>query len=192
MSTGNPAKAAEALARRLSAVLWSDLLILGLLAAAGTWAYARRAFPRARSPRRRTEISRRYQRAIAFLEEEGYTVRDVAPVVSLTTRVDGRAHTGEVQADLIAAQGRRTFVVHLRGADTRRLTARPVRRQLLEYVVAYRPDGILLVDLERRRIRRVEFGVGGDLARRVAEGLRWLGVAGAGAVVTYMMFRLTG
>ena len=173
-------------------MLVTDLIILGLLAAVGVWAYARRAYAGARASRRRAEVGRRHQRAIELLEEHGYTVREVGATVSLTTRVDGRVHEGEVQADLIATQGRRTFVVHLRGGDSRRLTARPVRRQLLEYVVAYRPDGILLVDLDRRRVRRVEFAVGGETARRAAEWLRWAGAAGAGAAVTYVLFRLTG
>ncbi|HEX6989774.1 MAG TPA: hypothetical protein VF282_09950 [Bacillota bacterium] len=172
-------------------MLWSDAVILGLLAAVGIGVYVWRRIPRHRPPRGRSEVSRRHLRAVEFLEEQGYAVRDVGPVVSLTTRVDGRAHPAEVQADLIAVQGRRTFVVHLRGADSRRLTARPVRRQLLEYVVAYRPDGILLVDLERRRIRRVEFLVGGEAARRAAHWLRWLGAAGAGAAATYLLVRLT-
>jgi len=173
-------------------VLWSDLVILGLLAAIGAGVYLGRRRPGPRSPRPGLEISRRHQRAMEFLEELGYSIRDVAPAVTLTTRVDGRSHTAAIQADLIAVRGRRTYVVHLQGGDNRRLTTRPVRRQLLEYVVAYRPAGILLVVLDRPRLRRVEFGVGGDAARRAAEGLRWLGFAGAGAVVTYLLLRFNG
>ncbi|MFO7245855.1 MAG: hypothetical protein FWJ62_00945 [Thermaerobacter sp.] len=174
-------------------MLWTDVLILGLLAAAaGIWAYWRRARPSARPARRGIEGSRRHQQAAALLEELGYTAWDQVPAVTLTTRVDGRAHTTEIQADLLASQGGRTYVVHLSGGETRRVTTRAGRRGLLEYVIAYRPDGILLVDLDRRRVRRVEFTVGGVAARRAADGLRWLGAAGAGAAAAYVLFRWMG
>lgn len=171
-------------------MLLSDLIVLGLLLAVGLWTYGRRLSRAGRVQRGMAEARKNYEQAAELLAERGYTLLDVGPRVVLTTRVDGRDHQTSVQADLIAGEGRRTYVVHLRGQDGRRLTTRRLRQQLLEYVVAYRPHGVLLVDVERKRVRRVEFRVQGEAGRRIADLARWLGAAGTGAALTYAAFRL--
>jgi hypothetical protein len=71
---------------------------------------------------------------------------------------DGIDHAVELRADLIVEKGGARFVAEAKtGAAAPRLTTAATRRQLLEYLIAYQVDGVLLVDAEAEEIHCVEF-----------------------------------
>ncbi len=112
-------------------------------------ARARRAFRRGKRAERVAErLLRRHGFVLLEREAEG--------AVELV--VDGRPTTFRVRADAIVARGRDVFVAEFKSGETAgRLDHRATRRQLVEYMVAFDVDHVLLVDVARRRIREVAF-----------------------------------
>jgi hypothetical protein len=72
--------------------------------------------------------------------------------------VDGVALPVDVRADLLVEKGARRFVVEVKtGKLAPRLETAATRRQLLEYLVAFEVDGVLLFDAEASSLRTVVF-----------------------------------
>lgn len=182
-------------------MLLGDWIALGLLALAGLYVALRhrlggRALPRragrdegaGEPPAPPTPSAAREAAAAALLRGHGYAIVDVGSTAAVVTRVDGRARVRRVRADFLVTRDGKRYVARVRGGAARE---RSLRRQLLDYVLAYRPDGVLLVDGARGRIRTVEFE-----AAPVPDPARWwralaplLGFA-AGAASTYAWLRL--
>lgn len=72
--------------------------------------------------------------------------------------VDGEPVEVLVRADLLVERGREPFVAEVKTGDRAPDPTLPAtRRQLLEYGRVFEGHGLLLVDVERRRIREVRF-----------------------------------
>jgi hypothetical protein len=83
--------------------------------------------------------------------------------------VDGEPHETELRADYLVESDGELLVAEVKtGDEAPRLTTAATRRQLLEYLVAFGVDGVLLVCPERGTIHRVEFPIGavGDATER--------------------------
>jgi hypothetical protein len=140
---------------------------------------------------------RRFRRGAAgqrdarqLLERRGYRV--VAEEVPLTGHmvVDGHEVGYEVRLDLVVQRGRRYYGVEVktgrRAPDPRHRTT---RRQLLEYCLLLHADGLLLLDMEARRLVPVSFPHAGSRAK-----LHWamtlataaLGAAGGAILATVL------
>jgi hypothetical protein len=112
-------------------------------------------------------LRRRVERALALeaaasvvLEGAGYRVVDAQVSRELVVQVDGEELGYEVRADYVVEdeEGAR-FVAEVKTGE---VATDPLhvatRRQLLEYQVGYAEvEGVLLVDMERGRVRRVVF-----------------------------------
>ena len=141
-----------------------SLLIFGLpmllLGSFVTWRFPR--ILRAWKLARRFGRARRLELAAArTLERNGFKVLEEQVERSATVEVDGHPQPFKVRADYLVkdAHGHR-FVVEVK---TGRQAPSPVypatRRQLLEYQRVYDDvDGVLLVDMERRRVHAIQFG----------------------------------
>ena len=69
-----------------------------------------------------------------------------------------------LRADLLVERGGRRYVAEVKtGEAAPSLATAATRRQLLEYLIAYRVDGVLLVDAERGSVHEVEFPGAGAL-----------------------------
>jgi hypothetical protein len=108
---------------------------------------------------RTRKIGRRgEERALAFLDYEGYRILDREVVATGRLQVDGHAREYVVRADALVRRHGRTYVAELKGgAEVSRVTHRGTRRQLLEYATVFDVDGVLLVDGKRRQIHRITF-----------------------------------
>ena len=96
--------------------------------------------------------------AEVLLQENGYTIEAVQPRTQYEVQCDDERFEVQLRANMLVERDGERFVVDVKtGAQATRLTTAATRRQLLEYGAAYQVDGVLLVDMEARRIRRVGF-----------------------------------
>lgn len=96
--------------------------------------------------------------ALPFLEEQGYCVEAVQARTHYRLLVDGEAEDIELRVDFIVRRQGQRFAADVKtGVDAPRVRNPATRRQLLEYQLAYEVDGVLLVDMEARAVRCVQF-----------------------------------
>ena len=132
---------------------------LGLAVVWAAWGL-RVGWRRWRLQRRFGRARRLERRARWLLARRGYRVQAGQVERELALWVDGEAHRYGVRADYLVVDRRgRPFVAEVKsGGLASDPLHTPTRRQLLEYQLAYHEtEGVLLVDMERRRIRRVRF-----------------------------------
>lgn len=93
-----------------------------------------------------------------LLARHGYRVTDRQVAGEVTVLVDGESRVVTCRADLIVERRRRRFVAEVKSGPNVTLATHPsTRRQLLEYLYAFDVDGVLLVDMHRKRVVQVEF-----------------------------------
>jgi Holliday junction resolvase-like predicted endonuclease len=114
---------------------------------------------------RRSKIVKRAKRAekeaIKILQREGYTIRAVQQSAAAYTEVDGKEQQNLVTADYLVSKHGKTFVVEVKtGKQTARVTASRIRRQMLEYFLIFRPHGIILLDMDHKKLKHVFFRTG--------------------------------
>ncbi|WP_422443882.1 hypothetical protein [Thermoanaerobacterium sp. DL9XJH110] len=99
-------------------------------------------------------------RAAKLLEKQGFEVIDLQKEVSYILLVDGRPYKASVKADFIVKKGNKIYVAEVKTGEKAPSPRFPAtRRQLLEYYMVYRPDGLLLVDMENEEIKKVEYSI---------------------------------
>jgi RNase P/RNase MRP subunit POP5 len=94
-------------------------------------------------------------KAADFLREEGYRIQARAAVKYIDFDIDGNSHRQKVKADLIARQGLKKYVVEVNAKDGGSVRNADIRRRLLEYQIAFSPNGILTVDMDKKKIRMI-------------------------------------
>ena len=132
------------------------LAALVLLLAFGWWRASRRW---SRASRRRNRLAQDGEaRAIELLEEAGFTVLETQRAGAWTIEVDGEAVEVRVRADLWVERDGLLYVAEVKtGGQAPDPTYGPTRRQLLEYMVVFRPDGLLLVNPEQDTVTEIAF-----------------------------------
>ena len=118
-----------------------------------------------RGSRRQRDRMRRAQAgeeaAELLLEELGYTIVSRQESRSWPIVVDGEQFDAKVRADLVVTRDDETWIAEVKTGDTAPNPLHPAtRRQLLEYLFVFDPDGILLVDVEVGDVMEVAFPVG--------------------------------
>jgi Holliday junction resolvase-like predicted endonuclease len=111
--------------------------------------------------KRQSKTSRRAERvAQHLLEQQGYKIISVQQRIPVITKVDEREYQNHVKADFIVQRDGLKYVVDVKtGAQVKKPTNADIRRQLLEYYLIYRTDGVLLVDMENKKIHTIEFDI---------------------------------
>lgn len=121
------------------------------------WLRARSAVGRA-NVRRGVRARRAEHDAEEFLAGEGYEVLDRQVTREWPVDVDGERHLAWVRADLLVSRDGLEYIAEVKtGADATRPTFPSTRRQMLEYLLAFDVDGVLLVDMDRGVVRSVDF-----------------------------------
>ena len=93
-----------------------------------------------------------------LLKRHGYRVVDRQVAGEVTVLVDGEERVVTCRADLLVERKRQRFVAEVKsGPNVTQPTHPSTRRQLLEYLYAFDVEGVLLVDMHRKRVVRVEF-----------------------------------
>jgi len=162
--------------------------LLGALAALVLARWLGRWRGSARARRRSARALAGEAAAAALLERAGYRIVARQATARWAPLLDGEPQELEVRADYLVEGGGERLVAEVKtGDEAPRLETAATRRQLLEYLIAFEADGVLLVCPERgdRRARgvihRVEFpGVAGA-APAAGDALRGARAAASGA-----------
>jgi hypothetical protein len=139
----------------LDRVGWILAALLGL-----AWAVAlvRRTWRRWRRTWRTRRAFRRERDASRVLEGAGFRIDAVQPALDWRVWVDDEPRDIELRADYLVSRDGCCYVAEVKtGNRAPRIETAATRRQLLEYATAYDADGVLLVDMERRRISEIRF-----------------------------------
>ena len=110
------------------------------------------------SKRRNIRAQQGEKEAEKLLKSKGYTIvgRQVKEKSGLY--VDGVWREVEVRVDFIVRKRRKKFVAEVKtGKTAPDPTQASTRRQLLEYSLVFKSHGVLLVDMEERKIRQITF-----------------------------------
>jgi hypothetical protein len=138
-------------------VAWLAGMLVALVVA--RWLRGWRGSARAR--RRSARAMAGEAGAAELLRRAGYRIVARQAAVRWTPLLDGEPQETEVRADyLVEAAGERLVAEVKTGDEAPHLATAATRRQLLEYLVAFDADGVLLVCPEhgsRGAIYRVEF-----------------------------------
>lgn len=93
-------------------------------------------------------------KAADMLREEGYFIQARSVIKYLDFNIEGRMHRQKVKADLIVRRGLKKYVVEVNTKEGSVRNA-DIRRRLLEYQIAFAPNGILTVDMDKENIRLI-------------------------------------
>lgn len=98
------------------------------------------------------------RRARTLLKKAGYRVCDEQQGGSYSLLIDGREIAIHLRSDYLVEKSGRRFVAEVKsGAFSVKVTSRATRRQLLEYLLAFDVDGVLLVDMQAHQIHEIAF-----------------------------------
>ncbi|MCB9679874.1 MAG: hypothetical protein H6733_00255 [Alphaproteobacteria bacterium] len=140
-----------------SLVRWLALAALFVLAMV-TWGWWAAASRTRRGNTWRGKVARRAEaEAERLLVSRGYQVVDRQLHTTFDIAVDGQPVEVACRADLIVRRRRRHYVAEVKSGDAGDPTRPATRRQLLEYLLAFDVDGVLLVDMPRRAVVEVAF-----------------------------------
>ncbi|MCG1012675.1 hypothetical protein JT739_08695 [Tepidanaerobacter sp. GT38] len=98
--------------------------------------------------------------AIKLMKKYGFEILDLQKKYAYTLYVDDKPHKVTVKADMIVKKGNKIYIAEVKSGDkvtSPRYT--DTRRQLLEYYMVYRPSGLILVDMEKQKLRTVEYSI---------------------------------
>lgn len=96
--------------------------------------------------------------AFDLLEKKGYEIVEEQKRVPLTFWIDGEKTETVVIADYLVKRKNRIYVAEVKNRDLEGKMLDPgIRRQLLEYFAAFEVEGVLLVDMIKRKIHSVVF-----------------------------------
>ena len=95
--------------------------------------------------------------AIRFLQKNGYRIIGAQLRETIVMHINGEPQERIVRADYLVRKGWKTYVVEVKSGQQGDARLTNVRRQMLEYQLVYRPDGMLLLDMEHRALQKVRF-----------------------------------
>lgn len=167
-----------------------DLFIIGLIIGGFLFHYLFKYLRRKKLNRKMTRARKAEGRALKLLEREGYEIIEVQKRVPFVTHVDGKPYKNSIQADYIVTRDGKTFVVEVKtGGEATQVTTSQTRRQLLEYYLVYRPDGIILLDMECEELREVKFEVDLPIATRKFSLVSYLLTFAAGGLLALILLK---
>lgn len=165
-------------------LICAGVLVVVLLGHAA-WAQVKLTAPK-RAARKRNERAARGERnAEALCESRGYRVLAVQPEYAWHVLVDGARRQVKLRPDLLVEKKGRRYLADVKTGNVAPDPLYPAtRRQLLEYLVACGADGVLVVDVEAKKILALEFPLGGETPPSGAsEALRFIVTLLAGGVL---------
>jgi hypothetical protein len=92
-----------------------------------------------------------------ILQNKGYKVTARQNKAAVITYIDGKSHLGFVAADFIVEKNDKRYAVKVKSGESGDPTDPGVRRELLEYEYAHRPDGILMLNLPSGEVHDISF-----------------------------------
>ncbi|AEG61277.1 hypothetical protein [Desulforamulus ruminis] len=166
-----------------------DLFVLGILIGGFLLYNMIKLFQSAASRRRVLKAGKAELAARKFLSSEGYKILSVQERVPVVTKINGKSHKSHIQADLIVQKGKEVFVVDVKTGQVAQQPNSPeIRRQLLEYYLVYQTDGVLVLDMDQKKLYRMEFQVAHPSPKSV-KFVPYFASFLAGVIFVLMMFK---
>lgn len=170
-------------------MLPGDLAILGVMLVTGLVWYGVTAYRTASVQRQMATAPKKVRAAAEVLAEQGFKVIGVNLSQAIVITTGDSRRTTPVKADLMAVRGGRRYVVEIFSGSKgspQRLLDKGTRFRLMENFVAFRPDGVIFLNLQNNRLRVVEFGVRPSPRHAIIQTLKWAGAACVGAGIMYL------
>ena len=93
-----------------------------------------------------------------LLQKKGYTIVDIQKSKPILITIGDKIHRYFIRIDYLVRKKGKVYVVEVKnGEKNSYITNRDTRRQMLEYFLAYQPNGILLLNMKNKRISEVKF-----------------------------------
>ena len=128
-----------------------------------------------------------------LLKKLGYTLLQRQPPGSYWAVADGEPLAVKVTGDLLVELKGKTFMAEVKTGKAAKLDNAETRRQMLEYQLAFPVDGILLVDMDEKKVRTIRFPLPKPAAAAAVtakkRAVRWLSVAVATSLAIWFFAR---
>ncbi len=112
-----------------------------------------------RKAKKRSVTSKRAEKkAERWLKRNGFQIMEKQQSRPLIIQIGETCHRYLIRTDFLVKKGGRKYIVEVKsGQKNSRITHRDTRRQLLEYLLAFKSYGIILFDMERKKFSEVKF-----------------------------------
>ncbi len=140
-------------------MIWKVLVISAALAAGGALWWWISGLWRRRVLRGRRDRGRRGEvEAAKVLTDAGYRILEDQASREVTVQVDGASRPYTLRPDYLVQRRNRRYVAEVKtGKKAPNPLYTPTRRQLLEYGVCFPDHGLVLVDMETRRVHQIRW-----------------------------------
>ncbi|MEA2022383.1 MAG: hypothetical protein U9N08_07910 [Candidatus Caldatribacteriota bacterium] len=93
-----------------------------------------------------------------LLQKKGYTIVDIQKSKPILITIGDKIHRYLIRIDYLVRKNGKVYVVEVKsGEKNPYITNRETRRQMLEYYLAYQPNGIILLNMRNKSISEVKF-----------------------------------
>lgn len=134
------------------------VVVIGLLAVQSVRLYWLRTAAGRRMKAHRSLGAKGERRARGLLEAHGYEITGEQVGGSYEIFVDDKTCPVRLRADFVVKKGGKTYVAEVKaGVESVKISGRTTRRQLLEYLFAFDVNGVLLVNMQQKRIFAIGF-----------------------------------
>lgn len=116
------------------------------------WIYAKRLKKRFNQSRHAEKDAEKY------LKKKGFTILETQKSKPIHITIGDKIHQYLIRIDYLVKRNGRIYVVEVKSGDkSPYITNRDTRRQMLEYYLAYKPSGILLLNMKNKNLSEVKF-----------------------------------
>jgi len=124
-----------------------------------------------------------------LLQKKGYTIVDIQKSKPILITIGDKIHRYLIRIDYLVRKRGKVYVVEVKsGEKNPYITNRETRRQMLEYYLAYQPNGIILLNMRNKSISEVKFQF--EKTSRQSAWIIKLGYFFAGIIFTLFLYFL--
>lgn len=134
-----------------------DFFILGLLLMGVSAYFGYRGYTRYQRKKRSRRAISGEKRAKQLLKKEGYRILKEQLEGEVSLLVSDKVHACKVRADFYVKKGFKKYIAEVKTGKSAKATIPEIRRQLLEYDLVFKPDGMLFIDMKNDSIELVTF-----------------------------------
>ena len=125
-----------------------------------TFYYINKILSRFRLFRGSGDVGTSSEEAGKLLLQYGFKILERRPKGTLITYINGRPNLGIIQADFAVSKKGKTYIAAIKSGEfTQAESDLSLRRQLIEYNYVYKPDALLIIDMNEGKVKHVEFGL---------------------------------
>lgn len=135
----------------------SDYFILGILVTGFFSYFSYRFYDKYQRKKRSKRGLRGEKRAKALLKREGYHILKEQLEKEIDLFVNAKVHKCKVKADFYVKKGFKKYIVEVKTGKNAKASIPEIRRQMLEYDLVFKPDGMLFIDMKKEEIETVVF-----------------------------------